>query len=205
MRVAIGLKSHSGWAALVALAQNRDELLVLHRCRMECAGVLDGKWARHPYHAAQELAPEDARKFVEKEQSLARACASARLREVVDRFREDGQEVVACCVVAGEAMPPWRLDEILSMHVRMHKAEGSLYREVLEHAANECGLKTLHVPDKRLEEMASDKLGCARAEIASTIGGLGKRAGPPWGKDQKEAALAAWMALCAAQSHQTKG
>jgi hypothetical protein len=38
-------------------------------------------------------------------------------------------------------------------------------------------------------------LGVTRARLVSDLAALGKAAGPPWGKDQKEAAAAALAAL----------
>jgi hypothetical protein len=193
---AIGLKSHSGWAAAVVLAVSDGHLRVLDRCRMETLGTRGTKWAGHPYHAAQELAAdEDAEAFIARERALAQTCATVELRLVLQRVASADHEVVACGLLAGDAMPAWSLPEILAVHIRMHRAEGALYREAIESAAAECGLPLVRIPEKRLTEVSSDMLGQSHPEIARAIGVLGKQAGPPWGKDQKVSALAAWIAL----------
>ncbi len=49
----LGFKAHSGWAALVALGRDKDDLHVIDRRRIELADPADGEWARQPYHAAE--------------------------------------------------------------------------------------------------------------------------------------------------------
>ncbi|MFL5249282.1 MAG: hypothetical protein ACJ79V_15805, partial [Myxococcales bacterium] len=64
---------------------------------------------------------------------------------------------------------------ILAAHPRIHTAEGCFYRDVFREA---CPVRVLLVPPSSLD--------------AATIG---KIARPPWGRDQKLAALAAWAVL----------
>jgi hypothetical protein len=98
-------------------------------------------------------------------------------------------------VLVGEGMPAWSVDEILAVHFRMHKAEGELFRGALVRAADACGLRMLAIPEKRLDDHARKCLAAEPANLAKRIAELGRAAGPPWGKDQKQAALAAWAAL----------
>ena len=92
-------------------------------------------------------------------------------------------------------MPDWTVDEILAVHFRMHKAEGVLFRDALAEAAGSCGLKLLRVLEKQLDEQAERALATSVNSLRKTIASLGKSVGPPWGKDQKDAALAAMIAL----------
>jgi hypothetical protein len=92
-------------------------------------------------------------------------------------------------------MPDWTVDEILAVHFRMHKAEGVLFRDALARATEACSLKLLRVPEKQLDEHAERTLATSLSNLRKTIATLGKSAGPPWGKDQKDAALAAMIAL----------
>src|SRR5262245_50702760 len=188
MKVAFGLKAHSGWAALVVLGAARGRLEVIDRRRLELVPEGESEWARQPYHAAENLDPPDARDLVRRGVQSARRNATREMRAGVDRAREAGHEVAGCAVLMGEPMPDWSVDEILAVHFRMHKAEGVLFREALARAADECGLSLMAIPEKRLNAHAGDGL-------VSRIANLGKTAGPPWAKDQKEAALAALIAL----------
>jgi hypothetical protein len=77
----------------------------------------------------------------------------------------------ACALVAKPG-DPGPLDEVLAAHSRIHAAEGCFYRDVLAEA---CPIPVRIVSPKALD--------AAR---------IGKIAPPPWGRDQRLAALAAW-------------
>jgi hypothetical protein len=92
-------------------------------------------------------------------------------------------------------MPSWSTDEILAVHVRMHKAEGELFRDALVAGARASGLKVTTLSAKSAFDDATRLLGSPRGDLDALLATLGKAAGPPWGKDQKEAAAAALVAL----------
>jgi hypothetical protein len=92
------------------------------------------------------------------------------------------------------------VDEILAVHFRMHKAEGVLYREALARATERCGVALVALREKDLPELAAEALDRPPAALAKTLDALGRSAGPPWARDQKDAALAAWVALTASRT-----
>src|SRR5213594_1849265 len=195
MKVALGMKAHSGWAALVVLGARSGELLVVDRRRMELVEKEDASWAKQPYHAAERLNAGDARDLVGRGLETARRIAVREMRTAVKRAREAGHEVTACAVLVVDPMPDWTVDEILAVHFRMHKAEGVLFRDALARAAGACGLRVLGIPEKQLDEHAERALATSVNSLRKTIASLGKSVGPPWGKDQKDASLAAMIAL----------
>jgi hypothetical protein len=147
--------------------------------------LVDEEWARQPYHAAEQLKGAAARKTVERGIDAARAIAIREMRAALRLERERFNEVTACGVPVTDPMPGWSVEDILAVHFRMHKAEGVLFRDVLVEAARECGIKAVPIHENELTEHA------ARPRITA----LGRSIGPPWGKDQKDAALAAAIAL----------
>lgn len=183
MKVAFGFKAHSGWAALVVLGKEKNDLVVVDRRRVE---LVENEWARQPYHAAEGLKPEAAEDLVQRGIKAAHTLASREVREAVKRESQRKNEVKACGVLVGSSMPDWSVAEILAVHFRMHKAEGVLFRDALVKASKESKLRTVEVPEKSLTEYA---------DLATKISSLGKAVGPPWGKDQKDATLAALLAL----------
>ena len=185
MKVAFGLKAHSGWAVLVAIGKQRDELAVLDRRRIE---LVDDLWARQPYHAAEGLERQAARDLVKRGVDIANRLALSEMKAAIKRERDRKNEVAGCAVVVGTPMPDWNTDEILAVHFRMHKAEGILFQNALVRASEKCKLNTLPVLEKELMAQAS-------SQVVKQIAALGKSVGPPWGKDQKDAALVALMAL----------
>jgi hypothetical protein len=195
MKVAFGMKAHSGWAALVVLGTRSGELQVVDRCRMELVENDEASWAKQPYHAAESLKASDARDLVKRGVAAARRIAVREMRTAVKRAREGGHDVGACAVLVGDPMPDWSVDEILAVHFRMHKAEGVLFRDALVRAATACHLRLVRVHEKQLDEHAEQALANSMKSLRKTVASLGKSVGPPWGKDQKDAALAAMIAL----------
>jgi hypothetical protein len=195
MKVAFGLKAHSGWAALVVLGTPGGAPQVVDRRRVELVEEDEASWAKQPYHAAEGLKAGDARELVRRGIAAARRIAVREMRAAVRRAREAGHEVSACAVLVVDPMPDWSVDEILAVHFRMHKAEGVLFRDALARAAGACSLKVLGIPEKQLAQQAEGALGASIGSLRKTLGSLGKSVGPPWGKDQKDATLAALIAL----------
>jgi hypothetical protein len=193
MRIAFGFKAHSGWAALVVVAQVDGDWSVVDRRRVELVEA-DKLWAKQPYHAAEELPPTQARKIVKSGIEHAQRLALRELRALVKSAQAAGHTVAGCGVLVGAPMPDWTVDEILAVHFRMHKAEGMLFRNVLAQAAKECGLRVLEVPEKSLLEQATTTLSSSAEKLSKLLATLGKSVGAPWGKDQKEATIAAMMA-----------
>jgi hypothetical protein len=196
VKVAFGLRAHSGWAALVALGAEGGELAVVERRRLELCDPADAAWAKQPYHAAEGLDPEDARDVVERAIASAHRHAQRELAAAAERARAAGHAVAACAVLTGDPLPGWSVAEVLAVHFRMHKAEGVLFREALADAAGRIGLRLAALREKDLPALAARALGKAPAALASDVAALGRPLGPPWGRDQKDAALAAWVALC---------
>jgi len=192
MNVAFGLKAHSGWAALVVVGRDDRDFVVVDRRRME---LVEEAWAKQPYHAAEGLSPDAARDVVRQGIEAAHQISIREMRVAVNRERERNNDVAACAVLVGNPMPKWSVEEILSAHFRLHKAEGVLFRDALVKAAEASGLKSLAIPEKQLATHAEGALGIGATELARLIAAMGRTIGPPWGKDQKDAALASLVAL----------
>ena len=195
MKVAFGIKAHSGWAVLVGLGMRNGELEIVDRIRLELVEPKAASWAKQPYHAAEELSGRDARNLVNRAINSARRMAVREMRKTLKRMEQAGRDVSACAVLVGEPMPDWSVAEILAVHFRMHQAEGVLFRDALIRAADTCGIKTLEVREKQFEDEARRVIGTELADSRKAIADAGKVVGPPWGKDQKDAALAALIAL----------
>ena len=191
-KVAFGMKAHSGWAALVVVGKRDGDVVVVDRRRIELA---EDEWAKQPYHAAEDLKPDAARDVVKRGVEAAHRMALREMRAAVKRERERENEVTACAVLVGNPMPEWNTDEILAVHFRMHKAEGVLFQDALVRASEACGARVVAIPEKLLEEQAETVLRTPASGLVKKIVTLGKTVGPPWGKDQKDAALAALVAL----------
>ncbi len=192
VKVAFGIKAHSGWAALVVAGEQDTDLVVVDRRRVE---LVEQGWAKQPYHAAAALKPDVAREVIDRGIAAAHRIAIREVGDAVKRERERENEVTTCAVLVGSPMPDWSLEEILAAHLRLHQAEGVLFREALAHAVTACGMRLVAIPERLLTNRAEDALGAPATALVRKITALGRFVGPPWGKDQKDAALAALVAL----------
>jgi len=175
MKIAAGFKAHSGWAALVVIGSSNGDFVVIDRRRIE---LVNEAWAKQPYHAAEDLPAVEARRLVQRGIDSAHRIAKREMRAFVKRCSDAGHEIVGCAVLVGTPMPDWTIEQIRSVHVRMHKAEGVLFPAALIAAAEACDLNVVAIPEKELK-------------LDDKVVDLGKSVGPPWGKDQKTAAVAA--------------
>ena len=178
MKVALGFKAHSGWAALVVVGGTARVAEVIDRRRVE---LVEAEWAKAPYHAAEGMTPGKAEGLVRRATDMAQRVAVQEMKAAIERSRGAGHQVAGCAVLVPNPMPAWSTEQIRAVHFRMHKAEGVLFPDALVRAAAACGLTPVAVPEKQLDE--------------SMLKALKRPIGPPWGKDQKTAALAALVAL----------
>jgi hypothetical protein len=190
-RAAFAFKPRTGRAILVMLTGNFREPRVIERSEIPLLPA--GEFA--PYHAAERLEPDAARRYIKESIARAQRLATSAIRDAARRCVEAGHELCGCAVLVGTGMPDWTTDEILSVHVRMHKAEGEMFRDLLVEGARTCGIELTTLPDKTAIDASAKKLGLTRAQLDADLAALGKAAGPPWGKYQKEAAAAALVVL----------
>jgi hypothetical protein len=141
------------------------------------------------------LKPDAARDVVKRGVEAAHRIAVREMRAAVKREQERENQVTACAVLIANPMPDWSTQEILAVHFRMHKAEGVLFRDALVRATEACGLRLVAIPEKLLTKHAERALRTPASGLVKKTTALGKPVGPPWGKDQKDAALAALVAL----------
>jgi hypothetical protein len=127
-----------------------------------------GDAERFCFHRAAEMDRGEARKWIPRLKAKAIDNARRALAPLV------APEVEVCAIVAKDR-DPGDLDQILAAHPRIHTAEGCFYRDVFREA---CPIPVRLVAPSSLDASA-----------------IGKIAGPPWGRDQKLAALAAWAVL----------
>jgi len=190
-KAAIAFKPRTGRAVMVILASVARETRVIGR--QEIALLPPGEMA--PYHAAEGLESKAADRHVKAAIERARKLASAAVKDAAKRCAEAGHDLAGVGVLVGTGMPQWTTDEILAVHVRMHKAEGEVFRDILVDAVRDFGMEPATLPDRTAIDAAAKKLGITRAKLDAAIAAIGKAAGPPWGRYQKEAAAAALVAL----------
>ena len=184
--VGIGFRDHSGWAVVVTV-NGRPAVLDRRRVRL-CGPELP----RQVYHAAVGLDLDLARELVAEVERSAVAAAGYELAGLVAELTAHGHRVRGVAVAVGTTRVPQELATILGSHPLLHAAEGELYREALADAAEAAGLPVVRFVGRNV---LVDAAAALERPIADTLAELGRGLGPPWAKDQKEAAAAALLAL----------
>jgi hypothetical protein len=121
---------------------------------------------RFCFHMAAEMKPAEAEKWIAQVRRKALTNARKAMAPLA--------KLAGACAIVAKPGDPGTLEHVLASHPRIHAAEGCFYRDVLTEASP--------IP-ARVAPKAID------------ISGIGKIAPPPWGRDQKLAAAAAWMVL----------
>jgi hypothetical protein len=192
--VAIGLKSHIGWAAVVALAGPVASAEVVAKRRIDMATTFDEGAV---YHKSQELSLARAEALIRSSEERFERAAREALADLAAELRAAGCEPVGSGLVSGNGKPLPPLASILRSHALVHAAEGELYRRVLSRASEACCIPALSIRAREIEARAAGALEIAPAQLPARLAALGKASGRPWARDQKESALAAWIALAA--------
>lgn len=190
---ALGFRSHSGWATLVAVAGSVAEPALVVRRRVE----LSRRTPRQPFHAAEGRPFAAAEDLIRRSTDEAVALAERAVREAVAELRAAGHEPVAGGLLLAAGRPLPGLREVLASHALIHAAEGELFRDVLRQASRGCGLRVAEVRERDLDERAGRSLRRSPEDLRRRLAEWGKALGPPWTQDEKRAALVAWLALAA--------
>jgi hypothetical protein len=193
-RAALGLRAHSGWAALVALAGSSESAEVIDRRRIETADS-SIRGSKQPFHAAEPLKQQDAEALIQKCTESTRRLSRDALKAAIGDLRAKGFEACACGVILGSGRSLPALEAILASHALLHTAEGEFYRQALVEAGEHCGLRVVGVKEREAYEQGAAQLGLSVAVLEKRVAELGRGIGPPWTQDQKYAALVGWMAL----------
>ncbi|HEY6322715.1 MAG TPA: hypothetical protein VJA16_14260 [Thermoanaerobaculia bacterium] len=194
---ALGLRVHSGWAALVALSGPLATPAVLVRRRIELVDR-DSSGGNQPFHAARGLPLDAAQELVGRALDGATRMARGALAAAIGELRRQGAGRIACGILQSAARPLPSLAAVLASHALVHTAEGELFRDALAKAAASKGvpaLRALRIKEHELLDRCTARLGVAPGDLERHLAELGRTLGPPWRQDEKLATLAAWLAL----------
>jgi hypothetical protein len=179
---------------LVAVAGGIEQPEILFRGRAELDDPT-GQVRRNVYQAARGMQPTEAAPLVSAAEHIAAERAATALERTAHDVSEAGVIVRSCAVVVGAFPDRARLESILASHALSHAAEGRLYQNALLQGAESRGFNAIAIPKQAIWEQGESALGAPRNELARWIDQLRSEVGPPWARDQKLAALAAWIAL----------
>ena len=191
---AMGLASHSGWAAAVVLGGSPGDPQVLARSRVEMADPRSPK-SRQPYHAVEDLGVEEAARRLEGYMAVAERMAHAAIQALAEDASGRGYRAASAGILDSAGPKGSSLASILASHALIHAADGDHFRQALASAAQRSGLAVFRVRARDLEGKAEARLARPAPRLREVVNALGRQVGPPWGADQKRAALLAWLLL----------
>jgi len=192
-KAALGLMVRTGKATVIAVGGTAVEPVILVKALAQVAFTFEEGAI---FHTAQEKPLEAARTFLRgQERALL-----ARAREELTRIIGPANVAIVGAMLAAPAvktLPP--IESILKSHPLVHAAEGELYRRIFAEACTALGAKPERVPADALAGRIGKAAGLSATKVATQLAAMGKASGRPWAAEQKEAALAAWLALATAQ------
>jgi hypothetical protein len=196
-RAALGVRMHSGWGVLVAVAGHPDSLEVIDRRRIVVTDP-GTPGAKQPYHRAVTLGLPAAETYLAKCAAVSERLASAAIGEVLRALEERRYRVAGCAVLLASGRPLPSLEKILASHPLLHTAEGEFFRNAIRRACDQSKIAVTATREREIDERAKTAFGKTAGRVHRAISSMGKSIGPPWTKDHKAAALAAAMILARA-------
>jgi hypothetical protein len=193
--VALGFSLHTGWAVAVAVAGSPTHPEVVVRRQVE---LVDPALPRQVYHAAAGEPPKARLGLVRSVERSARERSERVVGGLRDELAGDGHRLATVALCAEPHEVPVDVDRIVANHALTHSAEGELYREAVEVAAEWVGVPVLQVGPKRVATEVQQRLGLAEGAQRALVAALGARLGAPWRADHKQACLLALVALAEA-------
>ena len=189
--VSIGLRAKTGRAIAVVLGGTTDAPLVLTKLEISLADPKVPATAQ-PYHEVMDLPWEESQKAVRKSAAAIEAIARKTLAGLIKELQSQGMKVSGAGIVGAKDRD---LARIGNYHIRAHAAEGVLFRQVLDLAADANALKRRTFSDRELDQTAATELGAEAEGVKRKLNNLRHTVAPPWRADEKQAATAAWLVL----------
>ena len=191
--VAIGLRMHSGWGAVVAVSNDGVLEVVDRRHIVIAEASIPG--SKQPYHYAESLELKKAEEYLARCTAISEQLAASAIREILSQLEKNEYTVEGSGVLMGSGRTLPSLEKILASHALIRAAEGAFFRMVARKACENAGVTVTPLCELDLEERAKKKFGKKVNQVRERISSLGKRLGPPWTQDEKLAALAATLIL----------
>ena len=189
----LGFRVKSGWAMAVLLTGPATAPKLI-QCRAVLLSDPKIPQSKQPHHAALELSEGEAKAVTKKLRKVVADAARKSVRELLELAIGLEYDVRGAGLVVGSLVDPATLH---NEHIRAHGLEGQLFRTALEDALRKHEISCNVLLEKTAYTTASPALRKSTEETKKWIADMGKSHGGSWRAEEKLAALAAWMALCA--------
>jgi hypothetical protein len=127
--------------------------------------------------------------------AVAKSMAYQSIHARREELKVLGYRLGSVGILESAARKPNSLASILASHAAIHAADGDHFRNALAAAAEQAGLTVHRIRTRALEGEAAAGLRRPIQQLRDTVAALKFQVGSPWGADQKQAALLAWLIL----------
>jgi hypothetical protein len=199
-RAAIGISAHLGWAATAIVTLGKPGLRVLRTDRLEIADP-DDRQAKEPYHVAggfegleRVARPADPEAALKTGLQRQRRSTVRVTREVESALASSGHRVAFVGILASRGRPAATFEQAIGSHTQIHIEEGIAVRESFRLALARDGRRIEMLDQKSIWSTCSEEFARPEEDLLAELSALRPVNEGPWRKEEKIAALAAWLA-----------
>jgi len=199
-RAALGVSAHLGWAATAAITAGKRGPRVLRTDRIEVTDPAD-RAAREPYHVAGGFEglervprPPDPKAALERGLQRQRRSADGAIAKLERALADSGHQIAFVGMLVSRGRTAATFERAVASHTQIHIEEGIAVRESLRLALCRDGAHYEAVDQKAAWSIGSEELGRPEEGLLAALGALRPENEGPWRKEEKTAALAAWIA-----------
>ena len=186
----LGFRVKSGWAMVVLVSASSPPVVIdRRRVNLSDPSVPD---SAQPFHAGLDLPKAAAAKAVARLVKCVERSSERVIAELIQHYRAGGHRIVGAGIVVGSTVDP---RTIRNDHIRAHAEEGRLFRVVIENALKLSRLKFSVTREKDSLGEGKKMLGVSEPGLRTELTKMGKAIEGSWRAEEKEATLAALMAL----------
>ena len=189
-RAVIGLRVKSGWATAVLLTGPIEAPVVHDAAVIELSDPMV-LLSKQPYHAGMGVARKEG-PALDRLLASINAYSQRSLAALLNRYGTISDSLPEAGLVVGSDCDP---TTITNPHIRVHAAEGRLFRTVVEQALAHSGIPSSTFVESMLLAHAARVLRRSPAQLKEAVARLRPVAAERWRAEEKVAALAAWLLL----------
>jgi hypothetical protein len=189
-RAVIGLRVKSGWATAILLTGPIEAPVVRDAAVIELSDPVVPA-SKQPYHAGMGVARKEG-PALDRLLASINAYSQRSLAALLNRYGTISHSLSEAALVVGSNCDP---STITNPHIRVHAAEGRLFRTVVEQALTRSGIPSSIFVERMLLAHAAQVLRRSPAQLKEAVARLRPVAAERWRVEEKVAALAAWLLL----------
>ena len=199
-RASIGVSAHLGWAASAVMVCDERSLRVLRSDRLATAPQGD-RQALEPYHVAGGFdglrrvpQPDDAKGSLRSGLRKQQRFTARAIAKLAAELAAEGYRLAFAGLLVSRGRDAASFEKSIGSHTQIHIQEGLAVRASLRDALKDAGARIRDIDQKSLVAIASEELALSEAALMARLGDAPPENGGAWRKEEKLAALAAWLA-----------